>query len=446
MTTLHRPAHKVLFVGAHPDDIEIGAGGTVARLIDSGWDVWFCILTTEDDPKKAQKRKIEAVQSAQVLGVDPSQIIFLDFPDKNLQCNGHSIEKFRMALKERAFDPDIVFTHGYESENHNDHRAAHAITRGTFRKKILLIYPVVNSLVASSFLPKLFIDISSGYKRKLMALEKHESQSQHGRIRIEELTKLAKRCSSGLDIAEAFEILIQEGSDDQIGLLYGLNDCPFHKFWHSLIDTRILNIIHGLSVQREKRLWYWPGDKDREGVTLLSRAFQSMWYGPTPIDDYAPGTAFLESSLLKNDILLSGGAVSNLITRTYFNHFKGMRYIIGYSMPDYTDIHIRDLSSSKKIYAQYEDLPRHNRTVTKDVGILTVMKNPLDETKQLIGCMGIHGFGTLACHKVLSSRILLKELMELIDVPLIYKGYQILIDYNVRNEKVTFRKKNLHKM
>jgi LmbE family N-acetylglucosaminyl deacetylase len=45
--------HEALFVGAHPDDIELGAGGTVARLTDAGWNVWLCILTSESDTSVA---------------------------------------------------------------------------------------------------------------------------------------------------------------------------------------------------------------------------------------------------------------------------------------------------------------------------------------------------------------------------------------------------------
>jgi LmbE family N-acetylglucosaminyl deacetylase len=54
---MKRLEKTALFVGAHADDIELGAGGTVYKLRKDGWDIWFFILTFPEDPIKELERK-----------------------------------------------------------------------------------------------------------------------------------------------------------------------------------------------------------------------------------------------------------------------------------------------------------------------------------------------------------------------------------------------------
>ena len=261
------------------------------------------------------------------------------------------------------------------------------------------------------------------------------------------IEKINRRYSSNLGFSkvEAFDVLFQEGAEGSVGMIMKLNDCPFHKFWYSLIGDEHLVTIYAVPVHRKNRQWNWPLDKDREGIELLIRSFKSMWSDRDPIWQYSCGTHSVENSFDTDHILLSGGSVSNLITRNYFDHFKGIRYAIGYDMPDYTNIRIYDRVSSKNIYATYKDSELGHRIPDTDIGILTVMRNPINETKYLIGCMGIHSFGSLGCYKVLSNQRLLNELMQIIEIPLRNKGYQILLAYDVTNDKVRLQKRTLHK-
>jgi LmbE family N-acetylglucosaminyl deacetylase len=68
-----------LFVGAHPDDIELGAGATAARLSAQNWIVWFLVLTSEADENVAELRKLEAAKAAITLGVDPCRLLFAEY-------------------------------------------------------------------------------------------------------------------------------------------------------------------------------------------------------------------------------------------------------------------------------------------------------------------------------------------------------------------------------
>lgn len=434
---------EALFIGAHPDDIEIGAGGTVAKLSANGWQVYLCILTSEADPGKARERRNEAIAAAAALGVGADKIFFLELPDTKVKCDGDSVGKLRKIVKENNLKPDVVFTHTI-ADDHNDHRAAHDITLGAFREKVIFAYPIVNSLKESHFTPKVFVDISGYRNSKLKALEEHRSQSKHGRIMQPKIEKLGEKFSGSLPFAEPFEVIVQEGGYDGISRAFSINDCNFYKFWNLLIEDRPLTIIYSLPAEREKKDGTWQGGKERKGVSLLSRSFNEKWYGSHPIESLGWDDARTKKLLSSNDILLSGGAVSNEIVRTHFNHFKGVRYVIDYVMPNFTNIHIFDKVANKHIYAKYAVDENNNLILRKDLAILTIMQNPMIADRNLIGCMGIHGYGTLSCFKVLSDRHLLSELTELMDLPLKAGGFQVLLENDVGNDKIKFMKKSLH--
>ena len=337
--------NSALFIGAHPDDIELGAGGTVCHLVSMGWDVWFCVATSETDISIAEKRKKEAIDAAKILGIKPQKILFLDFPDGNLECNRSTVGKFRNILKENNLSPDVVFTHT-ASDSHNDHKALHDLTMATFRKKPILTYAIVISLIKSNYNPNIFVDISNFFDQKIRAFKKHDSQLK--RVSEDQIIKFNEKYSStlGFNKTEFFEVLFQEGTTEEaIKLVQWLNDSPFNKFWYTLIANKKLFIIHGVPVYRKNKEWDWATDKDRAGMSLLHRSFSEMWNARNPVEDYSCATPNIENFLANSNILLSGGAVSNTVTRDYFNYFKGIRYCINYSMPNYCNIHIQLLSN-----------------------------------------------------------------------------------------------------
>lgn len=121
-------AQRILCVGAHPDDIEVGAGGTVAHLTRTGKEVWFLIITdggagssNPDQSRQALKeiRSQESAQAAAQLGV--KKVIELGFPDAGIY------DKFQVAQQIAkvivSFDPDLIMSPdpGLASEFHPDH-------------------------------------------------------------------------------------------------------------------------------------------------------------------------------------------------------------------------------------------------------------------------------------------------------------------------------------
>lgn len=443
-------APVALFAGAHPDDIEIGAGGTVARLAAAGWKVWMLILTSEADKAVAATRATEATSAGMRLGVSPDCIVLAHFTDSQLVCDGMSVEHVRRLLHDYAIQPDVVFTHTH-ADSHKDHRETSEIVSAVFRRKPIAGFGIVNSLTrsrsgTSAFEPRLYVDISATYDLKLEALSEHVSQ--HRRIYEDRIADLCSEFGStiGSEYAEAFDLIIQDGAPPEcIARIAALNDSPFHRFWSTILDGRNLVIIHAAPVWRSRLDGNWASDKDREGISLVYRAFREMWEGRAPVEDMSCKTPGIEGYTAVYDVLLSGGAVSNSVTREYFNHFPSIRYAIDYSMPNYTDIRIRDRLRDESLYASYESDGRLRlRGLVRDTGILTIMPSPLRAGRVVLGCMGIHGHGTLACFRYLTEPLLLHELSTVISLPLDKYGIQLLVDYDVKNDRPSIRSDSVH--
>jgi LmbE family N-acetylglucosaminyl deacetylase len=129
---------RVLALGAHPDDIEIGCAGTLLRLIEQGGvsEVCWVVLSGRDE------RVSEARESAQALlaGVAQSRVVLRDFADGFFPYDGREIKGFFEELK-RDFSPDVVFTH-QRHDLHQDHRVTCELTWNTFRDHLILEYEV----------------------------------------------------------------------------------------------------------------------------------------------------------------------------------------------------------------------------------------------------------------------------------------------------------------
>lgn len=204
--------YTALFVGAHPDDIEIACGGTLAKLGDLGWQTWVCVLTDENDADLALTRRKETITSAAICGVDPHHILFLGVSDGALECNSSTVSSLRRLATDHRCSPDLIFTHT-RADSHNDHRAAHDVVLSSFRKKAVLCFAVVNSLIESHFAPTIFIEIAAFEKVKLRALASHRTQqSRIDTASIQQFHTAYPNQGDGLFV-EPFEIFVQYGAD-----------------------------------------------------------------------------------------------------------------------------------------------------------------------------------------------------------------------------------------
>jgi LmbE family N-acetylglucosaminyl deacetylase len=195
---------RVLAFGAHPDDIEVGAGGLLARLAHEGADVTFAIVSIPNHP---EVRRAEARTSAQLLEVN-LRVLFDDKP-----CR---VEDVPMHELVRRFDqiigdvrPDLVITHS-ANDLHWDHGLVNRATVSALRRTpcdllAFMSSPEMNAQARS--MGTCFADITAHIDTKIKAIACH--QSQVAKFDLESARDLARAMGriSGIDYAEVYEVL-----------------------------------------------------------------------------------------------------------------------------------------------------------------------------------------------------------------------------------------------
>lgn len=194
---------EILFVGAHPDDIEIGAGGTVAKHVKRGDGVHFLILTCGERSGNPRIRKKEAERSAEILGVKSIKIG--GFQDTKVSASVETINAIEERIKKidpyRVYGPSI-------SDYHQDHRnLAYSIVAAA--RKIPQVLAIELPNVHLQFDPKYYVEIDGTMKLKELAIETFRSQSKKYYMTKEAVTALARYRGYliGAKYAEAFEII-----------------------------------------------------------------------------------------------------------------------------------------------------------------------------------------------------------------------------------------------
>jgi len=151
---------RVLCLGSHCDDIEIGCGGAVLKLLqqDRNLEVLWVVFASN------KRRAEEAKRSAQLFlkSCKKKKVIVKNFRDGFFPYSGAKIKDFFETLKP-TFSPDIVFTH-YRDDRHQDHRLISDLTWNTFRDNLILEYEIPKydgDLCAPNFFMPLSKEISA---------------------------------------------------------------------------------------------------------------------------------------------------------------------------------------------------------------------------------------------------------------------------------------------
>jgi LmbE family N-acetylglucosaminyl deacetylase len=131
-------ARRILVLGAHCDDIEIGCGGTILRLAaaKASLEVLWVILTST--PARAAEARDSA--AAFLDGVPSARVVIHEFKDSLLPYSGLAVKEAFEALKP-TFSPDLIFTH-YREDRHQDHRLVSDLTWNTWRNHLILEYEI----------------------------------------------------------------------------------------------------------------------------------------------------------------------------------------------------------------------------------------------------------------------------------------------------------------
>jgi LmbE family N-acetylglucosaminyl deacetylase len=196
---------RLLAIGAHSDDIEIGCGGTILKLIEQGSlsEVCWVVLTGET------KRSTEAGRSADgLLGdIASKRVILKDFRDGYFPYDGAEIKNFFEELK-GEFSPDVILTH-QRSDLHQDHRVTCELTWNTFRDHLILEYEIPK-YDGDMGAPNLFVPIDESLcRKKIDHLMTHFGSQRSKRWFKEDLFSGLLRlrgmeCNSPTSYAEAF--------------------------------------------------------------------------------------------------------------------------------------------------------------------------------------------------------------------------------------------------
>lgn len=204
---------KILAIGAHADDVEIGMGGTVARYIDEGNEVKIvcAILPQENingnkETEKKNTRKQAAIKAANILG---ASIDILNIDPYEFEANRYYTKLFDDIV--RNYNPDRVYVN-WHHDSHQDHKTISQIIFSTARKNNFSLYMyesmIPGGIVPEGFRPQMFVNISDNIDKKLNSLKTYSSINLFG-IYGDAISGRAKYRGGqiGVKYAEAFEIV-----------------------------------------------------------------------------------------------------------------------------------------------------------------------------------------------------------------------------------------------
>jgi LmbE family N-acetylglucosaminyl deacetylase len=161
---------KVLAVGAHPDDIELGCGASLKLFKEKGHEVFMLVLCKGEASGDPEIRWKECVMSAKKLCVD--KIFCGNLRDTRISDGFETIAEIEKVLNSTG--ADLVYTHDFK-DGHQDHRNASRATISAARNVgRLLLYESPTAF--RDFYPQVFIDVTSTFSSKIKALEAFGSQ------------------------------------------------------------------------------------------------------------------------------------------------------------------------------------------------------------------------------------------------------------------------------
>ncbi|MGE0304523.1 MAG: PIG-L deacetylase family protein [Acidimicrobiia bacterium] len=203
----HRGPLDILCIGAHSDDIEIGCGGTMLRLLAErpGSRVTWVVLSGNAE------RQAEARASAArfLAAAGSSEVIVAEFRESFFPYVAAEIKEFFEELKRRG-EPDVIFAH-HRRDEHQDHRTVAELTWNTFRNHLIAEYEIVK-YEGDLGHPNLYvpIDVETAERKVSLLLEGFPTQRERSWFRPETFRGVmavrAVECNAPSGMAEAFHV------------------------------------------------------------------------------------------------------------------------------------------------------------------------------------------------------------------------------------------------
>lgn len=197
---------NILCIGAHPDDIELGCGGTLIKAARDHHRIFMYVLTRGGASGDPIQRTREMVASAKYIGAEK---LWADsFEDSKMIVTNKLVSHLEYFIHEAS--PEIIFTHSLD-DYHHDHRAiAEATLEASRHFQNVLAYEIP---ITKKFTPQVYCDISDVIDEKVELIRLFQSQQNKLFTRTNAIKGLAEyrasqnRLNGSFSAVESFEVL-----------------------------------------------------------------------------------------------------------------------------------------------------------------------------------------------------------------------------------------------
>jgi N-acetylglucosamine malate deacetylase 1 len=196
---------RVLFLGAHPDDIELGCGALIHNIAKK---TEILCVTLSDNQKNPNLKNVkdEHTQSMKILGVSEEKVLFGPFTTRIFQDSRQEILEYFLKLR-RDFKPDLIFVHS-KQDVHQDHNTMTDEALRAFRGITVLGFDVVRS--SYGFFPHFLVEVTEeDVNKKIEALSEYETYKDRYYFNSELTRSIMVRHGALAEVpfAEGFDIL-----------------------------------------------------------------------------------------------------------------------------------------------------------------------------------------------------------------------------------------------
>lgn len=202
--------NRVLIISPHTDDGELGCGGSIAKFIEGGKEVYYVALSAceksipDGYPKDILKKEVKA--ATKVLGLSEKNLLLYDFEVRKFPTFRQEILDTLIEIR-KDISPDIVFTTS-SYDTHQDHKTVREETLRAFKECTILGYEQPWNNI--TFNTTAFVQLKRKHiERKILALEQYSSQFSKRYFQREFIISLARTrgVQINAEFAEAFEVI-----------------------------------------------------------------------------------------------------------------------------------------------------------------------------------------------------------------------------------------------
>ena len=201
---------KAFILAPHTDDGELGCGGTIAKLIESGVEVFYIAFSTAEEsvPDGFEKNELEfeVKRATTVLGIPEKNLLIYRFPVRKLNFSRQEILEILISLRSEH-NPDLIFVPSL-NDVHQDHKTVAEEGLRAFKNKTILGYELIwNNL---KFSTDCFVSLARKHvELKVSALQEYQTQSNRPYMKDEFIRSLSRvrGVQIGCEFAETFEVI-----------------------------------------------------------------------------------------------------------------------------------------------------------------------------------------------------------------------------------------------